>query len=365
MPTTFTPINPAVDTTGAKLTEISTGLWSPNETGSLLAIYSSSVQIGISGEYYYDMYNLPVSNTESEVQFSVAYGHVSGAGSPPLDLTTLSGNSVMPTQVIYSQYRNILLAETGSKFTFGSTSARVPSDHIYVININRARVKQYLDPGNWQLTLSGSNGVFTFIDDSGFGGTSGDEVIASVKYNIRSGSIQTGLFSGDTTYYGTVFPDYGTLVFNPSAIANTVGFVTGTLNARTNPVVGGRPFAPYTGSGITSYQYQHEGFVRSISASMAGGYGFFGRSIEEINSNNYFITLNQNDYNYTNNPSYYTVNDSNERVVAPAFRNKKLTYPTTIGLYNANEELLAVAKLSRPIQKSDDKRLTVRVRLDY
>ena len=340
-------------------TEVANGLWS-NDTGSLSAIYSASVQIGISGEYYYDMYNLPESSTEKEVQFSVAYGHINGGGSPPLSTTVLNGNSTLPTQVIYSQYRNILLP-SGSKFTFGTTEVSAESDEIYVINIARARVKQYLDPGNWQLSLSGSNGIFTFIDTSEFGGTIGQDVIAAVSYDIRSGSIDSGLDSS-TTIFGKVFPDYGVIILDPKAISSSVGFVNPAANGRLSTAF---PFAPYTGSNVTTYQYQHEGLVRSISASMAQGFPFVGRSIEKVNSNNYFITLNQNDYNYTNNPSYYIVNSVGERVVRPAFENQPVTYPTTIGLYNGANELLAVAKLSRPVQKAPDKRLTVRVRLDY
>jgi hypothetical protein len=34
-------------------------------------------------------------------------------------------------------------------------------------------------------------------------------------------------------------------------------------------------------------------------------------------------------------------------------------------MYDANDNLLAVAKMSRPIEKNDEKDLTVRVRLDF
>ena len=44
---------------------------------------------------------------------------------------------------------------------------------------------------------------------------------------------------------------------------------------------------------------------------------------------------------------------------------RSFTFPTTIGLYDANNNLLAVAKFSRPIEKNDEKDLTVRVRLDF
>jgi hypothetical protein len=351
----FTTFDTGSDIASLRGTEVTTGLWS-NDTGSLSAVYSSSVQIGISGEYYYDLYNGADTST-SDVQFSVAYGHVSGAGSPPL--TTLN-TSTLPTQVIYSQYRNILLGADVETFSFGPSSSLVSSNDIYVINVQRARLKQALDPGNWQLGLSGSKGLRTFIDDSGLGTAVAGNVIADNVYNVRSGSLDTGIYTSDSTYYGLVFPAYGVIILHPSAISSSVGFVTASNNIRTATT---RPFAPYTGSGITTYQYQHEGLVRSISSSMAAGSPFIARSAEKITSTNYFVRLKNGDYNYSNNPTYYT--GSLPQNVLPAFRDKPISYVTTIGLYNDQNELLAVAKLSRPVQKSTDKEALVRVRLDY
>ena len=343
------------DRTDVISTEITTGLWSPNETGSLVSIFTSSIQRNVSGEFYYDAYHLnPNADNDAEIQFSIAYGHVNGGGSPTvIDLPT----STQPTKVIYSQYRNILLS-SGSKFQFDG----VDSDDIYVINVNRARMKQALDPGNWQLGLSGSNGLRTFIDDFGQSNDVTGNIIASNKYNIRSGSITLGSASyGDTTIYGTVFPDYGTIILYPKAISSSVGFVTASLNSISSTAF---PFAPWTGSVGSAYQYQHEGLYRSISSSMVRGNGFVARSAEKVSSKNYSVYLRYDQYNYTNNPSYYTTTNG-VREILSVFKDNPITYITTIGLYNDSNELLAVAKLSRPIQKSKDKAALIRVRLDY
>lgn len=352
----FTSLNPTEDITSIRGIEVTTGMWS-NDTGSLTTLFTSSVQVANSGEFYYDIYNLTPSNDSAEVQFSVAYGHVSG-GSPTL---TNLNTSTLPTQVTYAQYRNILLSKNVELFTFGETT----SNDIYVINMQRARLKQAIDPGNWQLGLSGSNGLRTFIDDSGLGTAVVGNLVANNVYNIRSGSIEAGLDTSDTTVYGQVFPDYGLVLLSPSAISSSVGFSgsnSTAFNAKTlmSPNV---PYTPYTGSAGSAYQYQHEGLVRSISLAMASGNGFLARSAETITSNNYFIRLRNSTYNYSNNPTYYT--GSNPQNILEPFRLKPLTYVTTIGLYNNQNELLAVAKLSRPIQKSTDKEALIRVRLDY
>jgi hypothetical protein len=349
---TFTILDQENDITSIRGTEVTTGMWS-GDTGSLSAIFTSSAQVANSGEFYYDLYN--GSNiTTSDIQFSVAYGHVSGGGSPPL---TLKNTSTLPTQVTYAQYRNVLLAKDVERFTFGSTE----SNDIYVINMQRSRLRQAIDPGNWQLGLSGSRGISTFIDDSGLNTAVVGNLVANNVYNIRSGSIDAGLYTADTTVYGLVFPDYGVIILNPSAISSSVGFTgsNSTTNGRSLP----GPFAPYTGSALSDYSYQHEALVRSISGSMAAGKGFLARSAENITSTNYFIRLRNKDYNYSNNPTYYT--GSNPQTILEPFRIKPVTYPTTIGLYNDQNELLAVAKLSRPIQKSTDKEALIRVRLDY
>jgi hypothetical protein len=374
MSTTPTPIFSTItDQTNVILTEITTGLWSPDDTGSLAAAYTSSIQKAVAGEYFYDVYNLDPSNTanNAEVQFGIAYGHIDGGGSPIVDPTraVLNGNSVLPTKAVYSQYRNILLT-SGSKFKFGPEGSEVESDDIYVININRARMKQALDPGNWQLGLSGSNGVFTFVDTSTLGSSTSGNIMASSYYNIRSGSLSgrgATYPSNDTTVYGIVFPDYGAIILHPAAISASVGFSgssagEGNKNAVTN-ITG--PFAPYTGSDAQQYQYQHEALLRSISGSMSRGKPFIARSVEAVNSKNYSVLLQYNQYNYSNNPSYYTLKSDGTREILEIFKDNPKTYITTIGLYNDSNDLIAVAKLSRPLAKSKDKSALIRVRLDY
>lgn len=352
----FTPLSASSDIiTIIGGTEVTTGLWS-GDTGSLAAIYTSSVQVGVSGEFYYDLYD-GSSPTDSDIQFSVAYGHISGGASPSvISLNT----STVPTQVTYAQYRNILLDKGIQKFSFGG----VESDDIYVINIQRSRLKQAIDPGNWQLSLSGSRGIISLVDDSGLGTAVAGNLVADNVHNIRSGSLTLSgtVNQADTTVYGLVFPDYGVIVLRPAAISSSVGFQPNNSSniARTNSSA---PFAPYTGSGVTSYQYAHEGLVRAISGSMAANYPFIARSAEKITSTNYFIRLRNNEYNYSNNTTYYT--GSLPQQVLEPFRFKPITYVTTIGLYNDQNELLAIAKLSKPVQKSIDKEALIRVRLDY
>ncbi len=105
----------------------------------------------------------------------------------------------------------------------------------------------------------------------------------------------------------------------------------------------------------------------SISASCYG----FRQAIHEISFNNttelnstiYFCRASHNEFNYSSNPTYVDPN-SKIRVKETSF-DQPATYITSIGLYSADNELLAVAKLSEPIKKTPENELTFRVRLDY
>jgi len=82
----------------------------------------------------------------------------------------------------------------------------------------------------------------------------------------------------------------------------------------------------------------------------------------ELNSTIYFARVNHNDFNYSTNPTYL---DSSKIVVKNNTFDMPVSYITTIGLYSADNELLAVAKVSEPLKKQPDNEVTLRVRLDY
>lgn len=346
----------ADDIVKANPSEVTTGLW-PNDTGSLTTFFTGSQALASeSGQYYWNVYNTnPNTDQTSQVCFAVAYGHRTGGGHPTLND---DDSSLLATKAVYSQYRNLLLDPSDTTFTFNNGSSTIDSDHIYVINVQRALLRERLDPGNWSLSLTGTNGRFTFIDDSGQAlgvafGRSG------LVFNVVSGSLSgsagsTIVASGSATKggYGLFYPSLGIIVLNPNAISESVGFSTvGTYSGST-------PFAPDTGSKTTP-QYIHAGLFFAIKS----GSDFQARSAENISSTHYFVRLRAKDFNYSNNPTYFDETDGT--LTHTTFIQDPKTYPTTVGLYNDANELLAVAKLSQPVQKGFDKEVNVKVRLDF
>lgn len=406
----FTP----EDIVEANQSIITTGLWS-GDAGGLEGetMFFFNAQLDGSGEYYFDVYDKNPNPPEdvdqvAEVQFAVAYGHINGAGAPTLQD---EATALLPTRAIYSQYRNLLLDPNETKFTFEG----IESDHIYVINVGRARIREQLDPGNWELPLSGANGLHTFIDNSNdtFGEVTGTGRAGRV-YKVISGSF-TGpeivtAEENSTTFdgkgYGYVYPDLGIIVLNPDAICPSVGFFTSGSSANLSTSEGfttgsameetqeaavytnanikdlppattvAVPFAPFTGSvDATAWDvaspsaYNQAGLFVALKNAIVDQAGnpteleFRARSAETISSTHYFVRLRNRDYNYSNNPTFRNPDDNTLRW--SEFRRDPKVYLTTVGLYNDRGELLAVAKLSKPVRKSFSEEVLLRVRLDF
>ena len=90
------------------------------------------------------------------------------------------------------------------------------------------------------------------------------------------------------------------------------------------------------------------------------------QNVTNINSTLLFCRATADEFNYSSNPTYV---DADGKIVViddgQEDTQRGFSFITTVGMYDANDNLLAVAKLSRPIEKNDEKDLTVRVRLDF
>ena len=344
------------DKVNAKVEVVTTGLWT-GDVGSLTSFFTSSTQKTNSGDYYYDVYSTnPQSDSSAEVQFGLAYGHVDGSGSVSLQN---DDTSTLATKATYAQYRSVLLNPTDTKFSFenGSGTA-VDSNSIYAITVNRARYREKMDAGNWSLTLSGSNGVFHFIDDSGkkFGDTLGK---AGRVFKVVSGSLELGTENEATVNtttasnnqgYGLFYPDKGILILNPTAISDTVG---NAFDQNWNSL------GTLTGNTAVDAEYQnHE---RLFWAIHHGG-DFQARRTENISTQHFFVRATNREFNYSNNPTYVNTDGT---FVETTFETDPRTYVTTVGLLNDSNELIAVAKTSQPIEKSFDKEVLIKVKLSF
>lgn len=323
--------------------KVVTSTWSNNtnnlttaHTASAQAIFSNATS---SGAFFIDVYNEATSSSAAAVQYSVAYGHSAGSGS--LNFTNdigAKGNSA--TKCIYNQYRQLVYGDEGSNFQFNDFTP----DDIYVINVNRARYKHNLKPSTLDLQIvSGSDGLLHLTDDSIT--QTGSSVATNIgrQYNIVSGSSGTMLGSALTQVagsgsYGFFYPDAGIAILNARAIQEYTG-ITPTVTDNATPDGAQKLFTAISGAG-----------------------SFILDSEEKVSSQYYFTRVKNYEFNYTTNPSF--INSAGNVRYDSMIDNPK-TFITTVGLYNASGDLVAVAKLSQPVAKDFTKEALIRVKLDY
>jgi hypothetical protein len=185
---------------------------------------------------------------------------------------------------------------------------------------------------------------------------------------------------------GLIFYDHGTVVLDLKKITSGSQFMSGTIDAMnaTSPdgyeATGSMLLGGPVGDGGGHNQHakflpdfvvsasiddivDHIASCRMQSGSLTA---MTFQNVTQINSTLYFCRAAADDFNYSTNPTFI---DSTGRVVVidPGQQSgqRTFTFPTTIGLHDSQNNLLAVAKLSRPIEKNDEKDITFRIRLDY
>ena len=324
---------------------ITAAMWVGN-VPTLTYFFTSSVQAaGQSGNYYLNVYS---SSAAQDIQFAIAYGNANGSGST-LYNNAVTGSSY--TTTIYGQYQNLVLGDENASFIFGNIS----SSDFWAISIERDRYKEAIFPGSLFLELSGSLGVINLTDDSNYVNTTTFTEAGRVYNLISASAAGTKVTTAATTAdgwslnsgsYGWLLPDIGTILLNPIALSGSLAAGGIGLNVS-------RSFDAPGNNNARLFQ--------AISGSTASTFTL--NSQENITSDFIFVRPRSSEFNYSENPSFIT--GSTGEVLYSDFISNPQVYITTIGLYNDTNELLAVAKLSRPLLKDFTKEALIRVKLDF
>ena len=330
---------------------VTSTVWS-NNASTLNTFYTSSTQEqGSSGEYYLNVYQTASNDDSAAVQFAVAYANPTGGG------TLLYDNSVpekSPSRSIYGQYRTLVLEDENASFTFGGSYTG--SNQLYVISVERARYKEKLLPGSFNLVLNSSNSnlsELSLTDNSKdvnlptyYGTQRAYEVVSGSNGSAYSGS---GYTAGSGSY-GLFLPDISTIILNADALNDNSATGLGIgINLATN-------------SGSNTNGFNERKLYNQISSSDASSI-FQSNSQETITSNYVFVRARNSEFNYSENPSF--ISGSTGEVIYNYFIDNPQTFATTVGMYNDSNELLAVAKLSKPLVKDFTKEALIRVKLDF
>jgi hypothetical protein len=320
-------------------TTVTSGLWTGGST-TLTAFYTGST----TSSYFVDVYNdNPVASASAEVQFALGYAHIDGSGSLGNQSSqTTSGDR--QTAALYRQFRNVLLAPNTDKFKFTASPTASGEKDFYFISFQRARMREKVDPGNWELHLDGGTAKIKLIDDSSTASSVTVEQGGRV-FNVVSGSITDGVktaASAETAKgaYGLFYPDMGIILLNPTRVTTGVADITTTRSANA--------------------QDNNKG---DLFDSIVEGANFQARREEEISSTSYFCRVNNRKFNFSANPTFATQSDGS--LTQPTFFKDPQTFITQVGLYNDTNELLAIAKLSQPLLNSYAREAIIKVKLDF
>ena len=319
----------------------------PAWTGNVISLstfFTSSAQTeDKSGKYYLSAFNKLQGEADAFTQFDIAFCNKNGLGSEAYNANVSLERTF--TRTLYGQYRSLVLEDETKDFNFGG----VDQESFYVLSISRARYKEKLLPGAFTMVMNGdgdSNPNLSLTDNS-LDVTTPMYFGSQRAYNIVSGSSgKAHSGNGYTTSagsYGLFLPDTGTIILNAAAL--DLNNIQG-INLNTNYDV----------------NFPGNNNLKLFNAISASG-DFRLNSQETISTDFVFIRARNSEFNYSENPSF--ISGLNGEVIYDYFINNPQVYPTSVGLYNDANELLAVAKLSRPLRKDFTKEALIRVRLDF
>ena len=304
---------------------------------------------------FQSVYDYPYLSSSANHIFDLTIGY---APSSPLSKSSAVSSDQNKKINIYNQMAQMLVGHDveGNIRLFdqdGDLTAGNKMTEVFFVNYARLLNKDEIKKGSYTLTLL----------TGGLPSALGDQMViadhnASNEFRVNSPAGEYGIL-----YTSSATP-------NSTSGVGLLYYQAG-IAVLTASVFGGMSISTPGGFGAIGASYD----TSSVEAVMTGSNltascdGFRNRwqncqfnNTTELNSTIYFCRANHNDFNYSTNPTY--VSGSKIRVKTNSF-DMPVSYITTVGLYSADNELLAVAKLSEPIKKQPDTELTLRVRLDY
>ena len=227
-------------------------------------------------------------------------------------------------------FRNI------SNYFFSSSAAnRIPVAQNNVATTGISRVLTIGRTTADDAILSGSvTGTFSF-------GTQANKVIIDQPEQSISGAVgRKGdlVEKSDTTnVVGTIFYDSGTMVFHGGDYSRNTNFLIDSASGFT--------FGPGATAGNVAINN-----ISFVSLNMLKRSVFFTRAFNQ-------------EFNYSNNPT--AIANASLGSISSNLTGMPTSFITTIGLYNSDNELVAVAKTAPPVKKDFDTEKVFAVRLQY
>jgi len=328
-------------------------------TGSIISgTYSGSANIKYySHGLFESVYDYPFQSSSANHIFDLSVGY-----SP---LSALSQSTAVQNSKkinMYNEMAQVLVGHdvTGSILKFDQTGSLLPAgtkiNECVFVQLSRLIVKDEIKKGSFTLVLGVNNSqsvpFSSLLTITDAGGQNNFKVNSPAgEYGILSASAGGG-FVGSTGSCGLLYYQAGVVVLTGAVFMGT-GSTGGYLSQDAIMDTSNNNFpAMMTGSSITGTADAFRNRIQNLSFN----------NTTELNSTIYFCRVNNNDYNYSSNSTYLS---SSQIVVKNSTLDAPVSYVTTVGLYSADNELLAVAKLSEPLKKDPTNEISLRCRLDF
>ena len=365
---------------------------------------------GVTSSLFQTVYDQDFSLQTSNPMFDMTVGIFSGSNTVANVSTGQDSNGKMlfpSTSVmmrekinIYRQYAQLILGNPDSSFAapYGDTSTSNRIDHALFLHFKRLFFRDGIRRETFAMKFF-QTGVMSNAEEGthprrptiNLTSTSGSVILTDVgssttiQKSIAGGNVGNIIDSSNTSRnVGNIYYNYGLVVLDMSKIMSGTQHVSGVIGgmrdgsahgAQSGQVIighehEGNPNATYIPDLITSASI--DDIVDHISSARFGSTSTVSITFQNetlINSTLYYCNAAPDEFNFSSNPTY-TDSEGKVRVIrsstiGSAAPDKPFSFITTIGLYDGGDQLLAVAKLSRPVEKNREKNLTFRVRLDY
>jgi len=297
---------------------------------------------------FQSVYDYPYLSSSANHIFDLTVGY---SADSPLSGSSSSQNAKKIN--MYNQMAQVLVGynESAAIREFdrdGDLSGGTKMQEALFINFARLLTKDEIQKGSFILSLA-TGGLPVAPDFASLLTIQDHGATTSYKTNSPAGEYGILYTSSATPHadsgVGLIYYQAGVAVLTASIFDGTFGSPTATYDTSSIDAV-------LTGSEISSSCDGIRNRINNVQFN----------NTTELNSTIYFCRAGTSDFNYSSNPTYLSgskIRVKNQESDTP------ISYVTTIGLYSADNELLAVAKLSEPLKKDPSNELTLRVRLDY
>lgn len=295
--------------------------------------------------YFLNVYaNDPDTDSSNQPQFSVAFGSRYKTYITSSTTTNEGLKYTCAPTAVYNQLTSICGLPS---FTGLNGGVPYTMNNIYVISIGRDRVKDRIDAGNIKFKLSSSANYCTYSDLIASTNTVDKEFGYIYK---EAGNVNAVIPTGSANTIGIIYYNRGYIILDANKISTDLSGSTDLSDIPTN-----------SGSYINSSNY-----VNFIYTIVSGGGYFKSRSSEYVTSTYYYVNIKNDEYNDSDNKTRYEYNDaSGAYVLNQSLSTNNRTYISSVGLYDNAGDMIAHAKLSKPIVKTSETEANIQVRIDF